>query len=134
MNIDFQMALQYIDLGNYTKAVDSLRRAIETETTEGNNDAATEYRCVLGELYTRLDMKEQAIKELLIVKEYCDKNKSLPKQNAIATQILYAYQTNKIDELFKEEPKAKRPGYAPLVPKPVQDRSFISKQMSKKRR
>lgn len=140
MNIEFEKAIQYIDLGNYTKAVDCLNSAIEAETAADNDDTATEYRCVLGELYAQLDMEEQAIKEFTAVKEYCESEQKLKKQNAIATKFLNAYETGTIEQLLNGEPNAKksakvqRPGYIPLIPKPVQDKSFISKQMSKKRR
>lgn len=140
MNIEFEKAIQYIDLGSYTKAVDCLKNAIEAETAAENDDIATEYRCVLGELYAQLDMEEQAIKEFTAVKEYCEVEHKLKKQNEIATKFLAAYQTGTIEQLLNGEPntkksaKVQRPGYAPLIPKPVQDRSFISKQMSKKRR
>lgn len=143
MNIEFEKAIQYIDLGNYTKAVDCLNSAIEAEAAAGNDDVATEYRCVLGELYAQLDMEEQAIKEFTAVKEYCDSEQKLKKQNDIAAKFLTAYQTGTIEQLLngglnadgaKKAAKPQRPGYVPLIPKPVQDKSFISKQMSKKRR
>ena len=47
MNVNFEMALQYINLGSYEKAENELKTAIAAETEKGNLSVAAEYRCVL---------------------------------------------------------------------------------------
>ena len=53
-NINFEAALKYIDLGSYDKAVEKLKLAIDEESSKDNDTRATEYHCVLGELYAQL--------------------------------------------------------------------------------
>ncbi len=145
MNVNFEKAIMYIDRGSYTKAVDSLYAAIKETSEAGNENEATQYKCVLGELYAQLEMATQATAVFKEVYEYCDTNRCLYEQREIAQKYLIAYETGNIDALLNEQaapapaakPAAKapaRPGYVPLIPKPTQDKSFISKQMSKKRR
>lgn len=147
MNVNLQKALSYIDLGSYAKAVDSLEAAIKDEETAGDGFAATQYRCVLGELYAQLDMASQAKAALEQVVKFCDDNHCLGEQRDIAQKYLIAYETGTIDSVLDEQSApaasdsktsaakaAARPGYLPLIPKPTQDKGFISKQMNKKRR
>lgn len=142
MNINFQKALKYIDLGSYNKAVDSLDAAIKEETEAGNLSEATQYKCVLGELYAQLDMQPQATAAFEAVMEYCDESHLLSKQRDIAQTYLQAYQSGTIDKLLDAQAaaangtarKVKRPADMPIVPKPVQNKSFISRQMNKKHR
>ena len=138
MNVEFEKALQYINLGEYDKAIAALDTAIMQEEDAGNDTIATEYRCVLGELYVQLDMEIQARDELTTVVEYCDKNNVLEKQRKIAKAYLNAYDGIPLPkDLFSEEKPAKksaRPGHLPMVLKPTQDKAFIAKQMNKKRR
>ncbi len=146
MNVNFEKAIKYIDLGSYNKAVDCLTAAINEANDAGDAREATQYKCVLGELYAQLEMAKQATIVLQEVVDYCDANHALPEQREIAKKYLIAYETGTIKALLegqaapapapaaKPAAKAARPGYIPLVPKPVQDKSFISKQMSKKRR
>lgn len=145
MNVNFEKAKMYIDRGSYTKAVDSLYDAIEETSKAGNENEATQYKCVLGELFAQLEMEKQATAVFREVVEYSDTNRCLYEQRAIAQRYLIAYETNTIEAVLNEQagpaPAAKsaakepaRPGYVPLVPKPTQDKSFITKQMSKKRR
>ncbi len=147
MNVNFEKAVKYIDLGSYTKAVDCLNAAIAEANEADNGKEAAQYKCVLGELYAQLEMASQATAVLREVVEYCDANHCLYEQRAIAQKYLIAYETGTIDAVLNEQPAptpapaaktagkaAARPGYVPLIPKPTQDKSFISKQMSKKRR
>lgn len=147
MNVNFEKALRYIDMGSYNKAVDSLNAAIAEANEADKPMTAIQYKCVLGELYAQLEMAPQAKAAFNAVVEYCDENHCLAEQREIAKKYLIAYEIGTIDTLLNEQPapapapvakpaaqKAARPGYIPLVPKPVQDKSFISKQMSKKRR
>lgn len=140
MNLNLEKALAYIDLGSYAKAVDSLEAAISEEEAAGNRFAATEYKCILGELYARLDMSAQAVDVFEDVVLFCDETSCLAQQRDIAMKYLIAYRTGNIDAVFDEmdAPEKKtavsRPGYLPLIPKPTQDKGFISKQMNKKRR
>ncbi len=145
MNVNFEKAVRYIDLGSYTKAVDALNAAINEANEAGNAREAIQYKCVLGELYAQLEIEAHAKAVLQEVVAYCDENRCLHEQREIAQKYLIAYETGTIDKVLNEEPapapaarpeakKAERPGYVPLVPKPTQDKSFITKQMSKKRR
>ncbi|MBQ9946985.1 MAG: hypothetical protein IJO91_01230 [Oscillospiraceae bacterium] len=145
MNVNFEKAIRYIDMGSYNKAVDSLNAAIEEAKAAGNTNEAIQYKCVLGELYAQLEMATQATAALKEVVAYCDENRCLYEQRAIAQKYLIAYETGTIEAVLNAQPapapaakpaaqKVERPGYTPLVPKPTQDKSFITKQMSKKRR
>lgn len=88
MNINFEMALQYINLGSYEKAENELRTAIADETEKGNLSVAAEYRCVLGELLVNIGRKRDANKELKQVVEYCKETGNLSKQREIAERLL----------------------------------------------
>lgn len=138
MNIEFEKALQYIDLGNYEKAIRALETAIMQEEDAENMDEATKYRCVLGELYVNLGMEAQARDELSTVVEYCDKTSTLNEQRTIAKAYINAYDGIPLPKEMRRgdesEKKITRPGDMPLVPKPMQNKAFINKQMSKKHR
>ena len=136
MNIEFEKALKFIDLGNYDKAIQALETAIRQAEEEKDDISATEYRCVLGELYVNLEMEEQARETLTSVVEFCDERNVLSKQRIIAKAYLNAYDGIPLPEELKNRSNKKpaRPGNMPLVPKPVQNKAFISKQMSKKHR
>ncbi len=134
MNIDFQKALQYIDNESYPKAIECLNNAVMQEEDKNDLNTATQYRCVLGELYYQLEMKEQAHDELSQVIKYCDETNSLPAQRNIATTYINAM--NGIMPPAPEAPKKSMKDISkslPLVPKPVQDRNFITKKMNNKR-
>lgn len=88
MNVNFEMAIQYINLEEYEKAVESLKTAISEEMDKGNEKESIEYTCVLGELYADLGRKKESIDEFLKVLEYCEKTNSLPKQQKIAKDFL----------------------------------------------
>lgn len=129
MNIKVEQALRYIDLGSYTKAVDLLQEAISEETAKENTEEAIKYRCVLGELYFQLEMGPQAKEELEAVLEYSENRNDMKPQYAIAKKYL--------DIMSGKIPVKKGKGHPkdlPLVPKPIQNKAFITKQMSKKRR
>lgn len=140
MNIEFQKALQYIDKESYDKAIESLNIAITQEEDADNLSAATEYRCVLGELYYQLQMDVQAKDELTEVIRYCDETNTLPKQREIAKTYINAINgifpegVHEKAEAMAQAQTMKRPKDMPLVPKPVQNKAFITKQMSKKHR
>lgn len=131
MNIDFEAALRYIDLGAYDNAVQSLQKAINTENEKNNHGLAIEYRCVLGELYFNLQKGKEAREEFAQVIEYCKKNGTHSKQLMIASRY-----TDILDGKVKPAAdKALAPRtHVPLVPKPMQNKEFISRQMNKKHR
>lgn len=124
----FNMALEYINNGNYDKAIEMLNECIDNATANENPMEATQVRCVLGELYANLGKKEDAVDNFRQVLEYCHSTDSLPEQAKIAASYIKA-----IAESKPANP-TDRPGYVPLVPKPVQDKAFITKAMNKKRR
>lgn len=132
MNIDFEAALRYIDLEAYDKAVASINKAITTEEENLNESIAIEYRCVLGELLINLERVDEARTEFEKVISYCNETHLLVKQRKIAQTYLDALDGRL--PMPKREAPAKLPGHAPLVPKPIQDKAFISRQMNKKRR
>ncbi len=88
MNVNFEMALQYINLGSYEKAEKELKTAIEAETEKQNLSVATEYRCVLGELLANLGRKKDSDEQFKQVVEFCDKTGKLAKQREIAEGFL----------------------------------------------
>lgn len=129
MNIKVEQALKYIDLGSYTKAVDLLKEAVNEETENNNAMEAIKYRCILGELYFQLEMGPQAKEELEAVMEYSQSRNDMKPQFAIAKKYL--------DIMSGKIPVKKGKGHPkdlPLMPKPIQNKAFITKQMSKKRR
>lgn len=130
MNIDFEAALRYIDLGNYDKAIEMLKSAIDKE--KENPSAAAQYRCVLGELYANLGKVEESRTEFEQVLDYCDETNTLEKQRTIAKTFIDAFDGN-LPSMPSQE-KTKRPGHVPLVPKPIQDKGFIAKQSRKNHR
>lgn len=134
MNMDFQAALRYIDLGDYNKAIKLLNKAITDEEAAENGIEATQYRCVLGELLINIPKPEEARAEFEKVIAYCDEYNVLDKQRAIARTYIDALDGKLAMPKQQSAPAEKRPGYIPLVPKPVQDKGFIAKQMNKKHR
>ena len=88
MNVNFEIALQYINLGSYEKAEKELKTAIAAETEKQNLSAATEYRCVLGELLANLGRKKDSNEQFKQVVEYCKKTGELKKQREIAEGFL----------------------------------------------
>lgn len=133
-NLNYEAALKYIDLGSYDKAVEKLNLAIDEESSKDNDIRATEYRCVLGELFAQLGKEEEAREEFTQVIQFADENNVLATQRSIAKTYI-----NPFDGLIPPAPAAsneteKRPGDVPLVPKPVQNKGFISRQMNKKHR
>ena len=133
MNMDFEAALRYIALGNYDKAVELLNKAISDAEAADNGIEVTQYRCVLGELLINIPKPEEARAEFEKVIEYCVENNVLEKQRQIASTYLDVL-NGKLELPKRSASAEKRPGYIPLVPKPVQDKGFIAKQMNKKHR
>ena len=88
MNVNFEMALQYINLGSYEKAEKELKTAIDGEIEKQNLSIATEYRCVLGELLANLGRKKDSNEQFKQVVEYCKKTGELNKQLEIAEGFL----------------------------------------------
>ena len=127
-NPKFNMALGYINSGSYEKAIDLLNECINTATEEGNPQEATQVRCILGELYANLGKKEDAINNFAQVLEYCNNTQSLPEQARIAATYIKAITEGKPANLNNKSRNV------PLVPKPVQNKAFITKAMNKKRR
>ena len=131
MNVDFDAALRYIDLGNYDKAEALLNSAIAKEEEEGKEETAVKYRCVLGELLINIGRGNDARNEFDKVLAYCDDTHTLSEQRKIAQTYI-----DVLDGKIKLPAKkaAQRPGDVPIVPKPVQNKAFISRQMNKKHR
>lgn len=94
MNIDFGIAMQYINLEAYDKAVAHLKTAIEQENKDGNESEAMEFTCVLGELYANLGETAQAKAEFAKVLDYCGKTGKLNKQREIAEKFMNAFNGN----------------------------------------
>lgn len=127
MNINFEAALQYINLGNYERAVEKLNLAIEA--AGGDTDEGMQYRCVLAELHANMGIINQSREEFEKVIEYTEKTNTLAKQRAIARAYLDAFD----GKTAMPREKIQRPGDAPIVPKPRQNAAFIAKQSRKHR-
>lgn len=126
MNVNFEMAIQYINLESYDKAVDALKTAIREETDKNDEKTATEYTCVLGELLADLGRKQEAEQEFLKVLDYCDRTNSLSKQRAIARDFLDLFHGNvQFVTETAEIPRSVRQ---------VQNKAFIAKQQRKRGR
>ena len=123
MNINFEVALRYINLESYEKAVEHLKLAIGEETANGKEDTAIQYTCVLGELFANLGRVAEAREQFNKVLEYCRRTSSLPKQRDIALAFMDAFD-GKIKTVTQ-------PMNAPMSAKPVQNKAFIQKQMRK---
>lgn len=128
MNIHFDLAIQFINLEDYDKALRELNSAIAEEREKENENAAIQYTCVLGELLANLGRKEQSREEFNKVIEYCRRTDSLPKQLNIAETYIAAFD----GRIQMTSAPVKRLGDAPLVGKPVQNKAFISKRMNKR--
>lgn len=133
-NINFEAALKYIDLGSYDKAVEKLKLAIDEESSKDNDTRAAEYRCVLGELYAQLGKEDEAREEFTQVIQFADENSTLDTQRSIAQTYINAFEGLLPPIPSANTEPANRPGDIPLVPKPVQNKGFISRQMNKKHR
>ncbi len=129
MNLELEKALQYIDLQAPDKAIECLKNAIKLEEDNGNEAAAVECRCILGEVYVINQNPEEARAEFEKVMEYSVNTNSLIKQREIAVMYLAAF-----DGKLPMPKAPQRPGDVPLITKPVQNKSFISKQMNKRHR
>ena len=134
INVNVTAALRYIDLGNEEKAIELLRLAISQEVEKGDETSATEYRCILGEYYANLGQSENARDLFNQVVNFCTENRTLGKQRDIA-QTYLDIMDGKIDPeaLKAASAPAKRNPSVPLVPKPMQNKAFISKQMNKRK-
>lgn len=130
-NINFDAALRYIDLGSYDKAIEKLNAAIDEEFMNDNEIRSFEYRCVLGELYAQLGKIDEAREQFEQVIFYSKENNVLARQRNIARTYIKAFDGQLP---IPAEDTAKRPGDIPLVPKPVQNKGFINRQMNKKHR
>ena len=129
MNVNFEAALKYIDLQNFDKAISELNTAIEAEEQKQDGKTATEYRCVLGELFANLGRKDESRKEFEKVLEYCRENNVLQQQRGIAQTYIDMF-----DGKITPKPESKKNSAVPLMPKPVQNKGFIAKQMNKRGR
>lgn len=133
-NLNYEAALKYIDLGSYDKAVEKLNLAIDEESSKDNDIRATEYRCVLGELFAQLGKEDEAREEFTQVIQFADENSTLDTQRSIAQTYINAFEGLLPPIPSANTEPANRPGDVPLVPKPVQNKGFISRQMNKKHR
>lgn len=133
INVNVTAALRYIDLGKEEKAIELLKLAISQELEKGNETAATEYRCILGEYYANLEQTENAIDQFNLVLNFCYENHTLSKQRDIAQTWMDAFSEKLDPAAIERASKPKRDPSVPLVPKPVQNKAFISKQMNKRK-
>ena len=133
-NLNYEAALKYIDLGSYDKAVEKLNLAIDEESSKDNDIRATEYRCVLGELFAQLGKEDEAREEFTQVIQFADENSTLDTQRSIAQTYINAFEGLLPPIPSANTEPANRPGDVPLVPMPVQNKGFISRQMNKKHR
>ncbi len=124
MNINFELAIQYINLEAYDKAVESLQTAIKEETDNNNEKTAIEYTCVLGELLADLGKRQEAEQEFLKVIEFCDRTNSLHKQREIAKDFLDLFHGNV--KLVTEAPETPRNVMI------LQSKGFIAKNQRKR--
>ncbi len=129
MSAKFDLALRYIDAGDYNKAIQYLQDAVFDEEDKGSEERAIQYRCVLGELYANLAMEGEARDEFLEVLQYCRENNALPNQKEIALTFLDMF-----DGKISAKPTAKAAAERVFAAKPAQDKAFITKQMGKKHR
>ena len=127
MNVDFEAALQFINLESYDKAEASLNKAIKTEEDKGDKTTATQYRCVLGELFANLGRAQDAREQFEMVLEFCDSTHTLQAQRAISQRYIDAF-----DGKIPAPAPAKRNPSVPLIPKPVPDKGFIAGKMNKR--
>lgn len=127
MNIDYEAALQYIDLGNYEKAEESLNKAIKAELDKNDPSSAAKYRCVLGELFANLGRPDDARGQFEQVLEFCGTTHTLEPQRLISQRYIDAF-----DGKIPAPAPAKRNPSVPLIPKPVQDKGFISGKMKRR--
>lgn len=111
-------------------ALQELDSAIAEERENGNENAEIQYTCVLGELLANLGEVERSRGEFTKVIEYCNRTGSLSKQLDIAQTYIAAFD----GKIQMTSASMKRPGDAPLVGKPVQNKAFISKQMNKRKK
>ena len=115
-NINFEAALKYIDLGSYDKAVEKLKLAIDEESSKDNDTRATEYHCVLGELYAQLGKEDEAREEFTQVIQFADENSTLDTQRSIAQTYINAFEGLLPPIPSANTEPANRPGDVPLVP------------------
>lgn len=127
MNVNFEMAIQYINLEKYDKAIKSLQTAISEEMDKNNERDAIEYTCVLGELYADLGRIEESEQEFLKVLEYCGRTNGLPKQRKIAKDFLDLFY-GKV-ELVTDAPKTIEVPYNVMG---MQSKGFIAKNQRKR--
>ncbi len=131
-DVKFNAALGYIDRGNYEKAITLLNERIDEAVAANNEGEATEIRCVLGELYANLGNSAAANECFTQVKKYCSETNLLPAQAKIAEAFMKAIAEGRPVAPAASAPKKSRS--VPLVPKPVQNKGFITKAMSKRRK
>ena len=90
-NINFEAALKYIDLGSYDKAVEKLKLAIDEESSKDNDTRATEYHCVLGELYAQLGKEDEAREEFTQVIQFARSILSVQSLRLISTPLRVSF-------------------------------------------
>lgn len=133
INVNVTAALRYIDLGNEEKAIELLQLAISQEAEKGDETSATEYRCILGEYYANLGQSENARDLFNQVVNFCEESRTLAKQRDIAQTWLDIFDGKLDPAALEAAKKPKRDPSVPLVPKPMQNKAFISKQMNKRK-
>lgn len=108
MDVHFDAALNFINMGKYEKAVENLEVAIKAESDSGNATSAMECTCVLGELLANMGETDRAREEFKKVLEYCSSTNSLPKQQKIAQDFIDKFDGNTAAEKLKKSEAAKR--------------------------
>ena len=85
-------------------------------------------------LYAQLGKEDEAREEFTQVIQFADENSTLDTQRSIAQTYINAFEGLLPPIPSANTEPANRPGDVPLVPKPVQNKGFISRQMNKKHR
>ena len=129
MNINFEAAIRYINIGESEQAIKELKEAIRSEIANNSENISIQYRCVLGELLHDLQRDDEAAKEFKKVIDYCKRTGSLPNQEKIAEEFLKAINGN----ITITAEQLNIPGSTELMSMPVQNNSTPKKVSRRKK-
>lgn len=129
MNINFEAAIRYINIGESEQAIKELKEAIRSEIANNSENISIQYRCVLGELLHDLERDDEAAEEFKKVIDYCKRTGSLPNQEKIAEEFLKAINGN----ITITAEQLNIPGSTELMSMPVQNNSTPKKVSRRKK-
>lgn len=129
MNINFEAAIRYINIGESEQAIKELKEAIRSEIANNSENISIQYRCVLGELLHDLQRDDEAAEEFKKVIDYCKRTGSLPNQEKIAEEFLKAINGN----ITITAEQLNIPGSTELMSMPVQNNSTPKKVSRRKK-